>query len=185
MKKSLFVFLMLVTCGAVLCGCKARTATGQSHGNTVIRPATGVKMPGTVCPGMAGEKGQYPMARIYQMNGDWSDLVPVGMRGSELVSFPAPGDLSASSRPIRLTDGYWLDSRGVGAGTAFTRYTYDQYMTLPAPPDKQTLISAIVPGARVTRVVELPFPLQTARADTAAVNALIREGLPGCITLYP
>ncbi len=176
---------MTITCAAALSGCKSHTSGQQSRGNTMIHPATGVKMPGTVRPGAMSEKGQYPMARIYQMNGDWSDMVPVGMRGSEPVSFPAPGDLTAMSRPIRLSDGYWLDSRGVGAGTAFTRYTYEQYMALPAPPDAKTLIEAIVPGARVTRVVELPFTLQTARADTAAVNALIREGLPGCITVYP
>lgn len=185
MTKTIFLFLITIICGAVLSGCKSHTSGQQSDGNTMIHPATGVKMPGTVRPGAIGGKGQYPMARIYQMNGDWSDLVPVGMRGTELVSFPSPGDLTTSSRPIRLADGYWLDSRGVGAATAFTRYTYAQYMTLPAPPDVKTLTEAIVPGARVTRVVELPFPLQTARADTAAVNALIRDGLPGCRTIYP
>lgn len=185
MKRLAFLILMTLSCTAVLSSCKSHASGQNSTGNTMIRPATGVKMPGTVRPGTLSEKAQYPMARIYQMNGDWSDLVSVGMRGSELVSFPAPSDLTTASRPIRLADGYWLDSRGVGAATAFTRYTYAQYMALPAPPDAKTLIEAIVPGARVTRVVELPFPLQTARADTAAVNALIREGLPGCRTLYP
>lgn len=185
MKKLIFMFVLTVACGMAISGCKSSTSGRQSRGNTVIQPATGVELPGTVRPGMSAEKGHYPMARIYQMNGDWSDNVPVGMRGSELVSFPSPGDLTAASRPVRLADGYWLDCRGVGGGTAFTRYTYAQYMALPTPPDPKTLIDAIIPGARVTRIVELPFTMQTARADTAAVNALIRDGLPGCLPVYP
>lgn len=126
-----------------------------------------------------------PMAHIYKTNGDYASLVPITLNEERtaIVSFPAPGDLQ-STAPIQLADGYLLDKRGVGENTAFTSYTYSQYMALDAAPSLTQLMDAIVPEARVIKVVQLPITLASATGDISRVNAIITNGLNGCEVLY-
>lgn len=126
-----------------------------------------------------GAQATMPRARVYRMNGNYADNVPVGTDGAgRIVSFPAPGDVSAASKPVPLAGGWWLDRRGVGHRTAFTRFTYEEYAALPQAPSVAQLTDAIIPGARVTAVEELPWTLREAEADTAAVNAWLRANAP-------
>lgn len=128
----------------------------------------------------SGRPAAMPRARVYRMNGDYADNVPVEVDGDgRIISFPAPSDVSASSKPILLKGGWWLDRRGVGERTAFTRFTYEEYAALPQAPTVAMLSGAIIPGARVTAVKELPWILQQALADTAAVNAWLQARTPG------
>ena len=54
-----------------------------------------------------------PKAHIYKTNGNYNDNVPVTMNadGSQLISYPAPSDISSASAPclsptdISSTDG--------------------------------------------------------------------------------
>lgn len=60
------------------------------------------------------KSGFVPQAVIYRTDGDYFDNVPVTLDrrgGTALVSYPAPGDLTKSSMPIRLAEGYLLDRR--------------------------------------------------------------------------
>lgn len=142
---------------------------------TMLRAIDSPSVP--VLPGHGRPEAQstMPRARVYCMNGNYADNVPVGTDGDgRIVSFPAPGDVSASSKPVPLAGGWWLDRRGVGQHTAFTRFTYEEYATLPQAPSVAQLSDAIIPGARVTAVEELPWTLQESEADTAAVNAWLR-----------
>lgn len=118
-----------------------------------------------------------PRAVIYKTNGDYGDNVPVTLNaaGTALVSFPSPSDITDLSTPLPLVDGYLLDRRGVSMNTRFTRYTYDRYRELAAPPPPATLIDSIIHGARVTVLHRLDITLQQALGDTAAVNDLIRR----------
>lgn len=118
-----------------------------------------------------------PPAVIYKTNGDYRDNVPVTLNaaGTALVSFPSPSDLTEFSTPLPLTDGYLLDRRGVSENSRFTRYTYDQYRALAAPPSPATLIDSVIPGARITELRRLDITLQQALGDTAAVNDIIRQ----------
>lgn len=120
-----------------------------------------------------------PRAVIYKTDGDYRDNVPVTLNaaGTALVSFPSPSDLTDLSTPLPLADGYLLDRRGVSMNTRFTRYTYDRYRALAAPPTPATLIDSIIPSARVTELHRLDITLQQALGDTAAVNDLIRRKL--------
>lgn len=114
-----------------------------------------------------------PKAVIYKMNGDYSQLVPVNLdaSGKQLLSYPAPTDLTESSTPISIGNGWYLDRRGgVGKNTAFLKYTYAQYMALPAPPSQAELLSAIDPKATVTEVKVLPITLSQALSDTAVLK---------------
>ena len=115
-------------------------------------------------------------AVAYRMSGDFADNVPVTLASDgSLASYPAPTDLCEGSTPLALADGWWLDRRGVGSGTVFTRYTYRDYAALGTAPSPSQLLGAVIPGARVTAVMRLPMTLQEAVADTAAVNAFIRS----------
>lgn len=125
-----------------------------------------------------------PMACIYKTSGHYIDNIPVTLDASRsmIVSYPAPGDLTFP--PVSLDDGYILDQRGVNGNTAFTTFTYSQYRSLPEAPSAMALFEAIIPGSRVTDIVELPMTMTEAATDTSRVNALIRGGLPGCRVLF-
>lgn len=122
-------------------------------------------------------------ARIYKISGDYADNVPVGYnsRTGQIVSYPAPTDLR-DAEPVSLRDGYYLDRRGVGSNTAFTTFTYSEYAALPAAPDAAQLKEAIIAGARVTELVEMPFAYSPGCAATC--DSLISEGLPGCKKIF-
>ena len=73
--------------------------------------------PSSAVPGhpLSGRQAAIPRARVYRMNGDYADNVPVGTDGNgRIISYPAPTDLSTASKPIQLAGGWWLDRRGVG-----------------------------------------------------------------------
>jgi hypothetical protein len=123
-----------------------------------------------------------PKAVVYRVNGSFVDNVPVtmSMNRQKIVSFPAPSDITESSRPIQLIDGYLLDRRGISANSVFTKYSYKEYGELKSAPSLSELRDMVIPGAIVTDFVRLPFTLSVAVADTARVNELIRTGFPGC-----
>lgn len=122
-----------------------------------------------------------PKALIYRTNGQFADNVPVTLTADRhgLLSYPAPSDLRGC-RPVYISDGYYLDRRGIGPNTAFTRYTYAEYEALHSAPSARELMDAIIPGAEITEIVQLPMTAAEAAADTAAVKSLITRHLPGC-----
>jgi hypothetical protein len=136
-------------------------------------------------PTKGGTAAFLPKASIYRMNGDYHLNVPITVSASgELLSFPDPVDIRPNAAPIPLANGYWLDRRGVSELTAFTSYTYEEYAALAAVPSADELKAHIIPGAMVTEVILLPMRPNVAAKDTAAVNAIIREGLPQCEVKY-
>lgn len=115
-----------------------------------------------------------PRAVVYRTNGDYADCVPINVGDGRILSYPAPSDVRGEE-PIPVADGYLLDRRGVGPNTVFTRYTYAQYGALAQAPSADSLLAAVIPGSAVTASIVLPMSVQQAVADTAAVNAYIRE----------
>lgn len=127
-----------------------------------------------------------PKAIIYKTNGSYNANVAINLNASRdaLVSYPAPGDVSVNSQPLVLADGYLLDRRGVGQNTAFISMTYSEYSKLKSAPSPEELMKMIITDARITSLVRLPMTTSEAAADTAAVNQLIRSGLPGCKVIF-
>lgn len=121
-----------------------------------------------------------PNARIYRTSIDVDALVPVTVNPStgQLVSFPAPTDITGASMPVVLKDGWLLDRRGIGPDTRFINYTYSQYHDLTEAPSVERLLESIVPDARVTEIVELPY--KVGAVTPAMADSLITAGLPGC-----
>ncbi|MDE6491440.1 MAG: hypothetical protein K2L49_09820 [Muribaculaceae bacterium] len=163
----------LIAAAAMIChGCGSSRVSGQPEpaGSDMIQADIPV----------IGNHAVMPKARIYRTNGDYRDNVPVSLDASRttVVSYPAPTDLA--SLPAQLADGYLLDNRGIGPNTAFTSYTYAEYSAMSEAPSAARIMAAVIPGARITEIVELPMTASEAAADTAACNELIGRGLPGC-----
>ncbi|MDE7389221.1 MAG: hypothetical protein K2M97_08240 [Muribaculaceae bacterium] len=120
-----------------------------------------------------------PKAVVYRTSKPAADLVPVQLNASGgLMSYPAPTDLTDDSTPIALADGWWLDRRGVTPHTVFTHWTYAEYRAMKQAPTSEEIIKAIEPGMVVTECRTLDMTPSAAAADTAAVNALIRNFRP-------
>lgn len=129
----------------------------------------------TETPTPEGTTDHIPLAIAYQTSGDYNNNVPVTLNaaGDRLVSFPGPADVNPeTSAPIPLAQGWLLDRRGISANTAFTTYTYEQYHALPAVPDN--LMTSIIPGAVVTRIIRFPANINQITPDLA--NKYIAAG---------
>ncbi len=154
------------------CGCASRQAVTQA---AAPRPAP-APVAGPQARVLGGTATDLPRAVAYRTNGDYTDRVAVTLTpDGKLASYPAPTDISASARPLRLHAGFLLDRRGVNARSVFTRYTFDEYAALTAAPSPDSILAAIIPGSAITELLPLPMTTNEAVADTAAVNAYIKE----------
>lgn len=89
-----------------------------------------------------------PDVIIYKTKADYQQLVPVIMNAekTEIVSYPAPGDLKYRGKPALptvLSGGYLLDNRGINENVAFLNITYEDYMALEKTPKKTDLMGMI------------------------------------------
>lgn len=115
-----------------------------------------------------------PKAILYKMSGDYADRVPVQMAADgQLISFPAPTDIPSNPEPIKLVGGWLISPVGVSSSSVFTRWTYTQYRALSQTPTPEEIRAAVIPGAKVTMTMAVPFTVSEALADTAAVNEFI------------
>jgi len=149
----------------------------SSHRQQAVTPAA-PDVTATVAV-MGSKPVELPRAVVYTTSGDYNDLVPVTLSpdGSQVVSYPAPSDVSPeSSAPLPVAGGFLLDRRGIGMHTAFTRYTYAEYSAMQQAPTPQQLLDSIIPDARITSMYSLPITASEAAADTTLVNRLIDEG---------
>lgn len=120
------------------------------------------------------QASQMPKAVIYKTSEPCAEFVPVQFdEAGNLVSFPAPTDITDQSTPLPLADGFLLDRRGVSPYSRFTTWTWREYRALAQAPAPAEIKSHLLPDARVTEVQILPMTLNEALADTAAVNKLI------------
>lgn len=130
-----------------------------------------------------GQSQFMPKAVVYRTNGDYNSKVPVSLSpdGKSLVTYPAPDDVSeALSSPVKLSDGWLLDRRGIGANTAFLKYTYKEYSELKATPSVSELMDAIIPGAKVAEAYQLPINASEAASDPSVCLKYISDGFSGC-----
>jgi hypothetical protein len=169
---TIIAFGALVT--ASCSNAKKATATTEDNQVDAVTAAT--------VQGGKKKSSMVPKATIYKTNGDYNNNVPITLSadGKSVVSYPAPSDISSTSTPVALKDGYLLDRRGINENSAFTRYTYSEYAALQQAPSTEELLKAVIPGAKVTEIVKLPITLSQAENDMTAVNGYITSGLQGC-----
>lgn len=128
-----------------------------------------------------------PKAKIYKTNGDYNNNVPITLSadGKRVISFPAPSDLSANSTPLQLADGFLLDRRGISPNSAFLTLTYNEYAALKQAPSPSELLKLVIPEAKVTEIILLPFTIGSADDKVADINKLIQSGLQDCEKMFP
>lgn len=154
----------------------AALLTGVLGGCRSTKPAQAVAAPEPIT---GGSYTPQPRLVLYKTTVDCANLVPVTLNDSrtQLVSYPAPTDLTDNSTPLVMADGWLLDRRGgIGTNTAFTKYTYSEYRALKQAPSPQQLMQSIVPGARVSATMVCPQGYTL--TDTAAINSYIRQSAP-------
>ena len=128
---------------------------------------------------IGGKKLAMPRAVIYKTNGNYNDNVKVVLnsRYNTLVYYPATTDVNSDASPMVLADGWLLDRQGgLSMNTAFLKWTYSQYHSLPQTPSPKELIENLLPDAKVTQMITLDMTNTAAQNDTAYVNQLIRSG---------
>ena len=117
-----------------------------------------------------------PKASVFMMNGDFADNVAVTLGpDGELTYFPAPTDITADSRPVKLAEGWWLNNQGLGQNSVFTNYTFAEYAELPETPSSQQIKNAIIPGSGVTRFEILPFSASSATTHIDEINDYLKN----------
>lgn len=109
-----------------------------------------------------------PKATIFTMTGEYADKVGVTLNpDGSLRYYPAPSDITENSAPCPLKDGWYLNRQGLSANSVFTKWTFEEYAALPATPSREEIIDAIIPGARVAEMVEIPVSISQAMSDPA------------------
>lgn len=133
-------------------------------------------------PVIGGGAEALPQAVVYRMSGDCADLVPITLSedGKRVVSYPAPGDLSADCMPVDLGGGWWLDRRGVSPSSVFTDYTYIEYESMKHAPAVEDLLAHLNKDCVITRMVVLPITAAAAASDPSRVRSYIQNGFKDC-----
>ncbi len=136
MKKTLLLLVVIIAITSFSC-----SNPGQSTSGAPIE-STGVTSTG-------------PDALIYKTKADYNALVPVILNAerTDIVSFPAPGDLKYRGKPAiptELEDGFLLDNRGITENVAFLNITYEAYIALDKTPTKDELLEMIIDSDPLT-----------------------------------
>ena len=146
----------LLSAGVAMTSCHS-----SSDAAVASRPAT--DMPGAYRSSLPGPAA-LPNACIYRTSIDVDAYVPVTVNPVDgtLISYPAPSDITGASMPVVLKDG-WLHD-------------------LSEAPSPAKLLEAIIPDARVTEIVELPYKIGS--VTPAQVDSIIAGGLQRCEVTY-
>lgn len=182
MKK--LITLSFMTLMLLLPSCKSSSTASQTaeNGEADVIKSVAISMPirnsRPVAPQTpaTGEFKALPKATAFRMSGDYVANVAVTLDSQgNLTYFPAPTDITSSSAPLQLADGWWLNRQGVGINSVFTKYTFEEYAALPSVPTVAQLKEAIIPGARVTAVITLPYAVGEAQGNIPAINEFLMK----------
>ncbi|MBD5357762.1 MAG: hypothetical protein HDR88_12275 [Bacteroides sp.] len=174
------LFYLLPTIG-LLASCAPQTyvqkdsvAIGYSKSNN----GQTVSETPTVAPITVQKKplGMIPKATAFRMTGDYANNVAVTLGpDGNLTYYPAPSDISKRSIPTSLGDGWYLNNQGLNANSVFTKYTFDEYSKLPSAPSPQQLKEAIIPGARVENMIQLPYSINDAQNNIQGIKDYLKS----------
>lgn len=111
-------------------------------------------------------------ATAFKMTGDYSNNVAITLTPEGEVSYyPAPSDISESSRPVDLGNGWWLNRQGISPSSVFTKYTFEEYSKLPYVPTPQELKAAVIPGASVSDWHQFSIPASQAMQNLPQIKS--------------
>ncbi len=171
MKK--FITLLSVALLFVATSCKSGSAADRQKSDPNVTRSVAVSFPENKQKTLGGAKpvSTIPAATAFRMSGDYADHVAISLDDQgNITYFPAPTDISPDSAPLALTDGWWLNRQGIGANSVFTKYTFSEYAALPQVPTVAQLKEAIIPDARVTEMITLPYSINEAGSHVSEIN---------------
>lgn len=117
-----------------------------------------------------------PKATAFKMNGDYADNVAITLNeNGSIAYYPAPSDITESSRPIDLGNGWWLNRQGISDRSVFTRFTFDEYSKLKKAPSAKELKESVIPGSCITIMQELPFNINEAQNHIDSLRNYVKE----------
>ena len=121
-----------------------------------------------------------PKATAFRMTGDYANNVAITLNADgSLAYFPDPSDISANSAPTNLGNGWWLNNQGISAKSVFTKYTFAEYSKLKKVPSSAELKAAVIPGAKVSEMRELPFSITEARQNLDSIKNYLKTSSHG------
>lgn len=187
------LFMTALFCGGCKTNQKTAANTMTQTNNTQEESIRPEMMPvggqGSYQGGNANRPNAMALAPIiiYKTKGDYRNLVPITLSADKkhVIARPAPGDLMLGdgfATPIELADGYLLDRRGVGPGTAFIEYTYKHYFAIKGIPTEEDLLRRIVDSDPFTEIYRCDRS-QCNPLDIESMNKYIRSGKPGAVSL--
>lgn len=166
------IYLFAIVTAAFICSCSCSRNSniitipvGNGGAVTLPEPAPGrLIMP---VPENGNSARYMPKATVFRMTGDYADhvAVTIGPNGM-LTYFPAPSDISADSAPVSLGDGWYLNRQGLGSGSVFTKWTFEEYSKLSKVPSPEEIKAAIIPSAAVCDFKTLPVSASEATKMT-------------------
>lgn len=120
-------------------------------------------------------KSSMPKATAFKMSGDYAQNVAITLGADgKIIYYPAPSDISERTAPLQLEGGWWLNRQGIGSSSVFTTYTFSDYAKLGTVPTQQQLLDAVIPGAKVTQIVELPYTINEASSHISEINDFLK-----------
>lgn len=101
-----------------------------------------------------------PVVIIYKTKDNYDNRVPVILdeTKTKIISYPAPADVyynNALALPVKLSNGYLLDNRGITPNVAFLNITYEEYSKLKEVPSPDELIKSISEKSPLTEMYNL------------------------------
>lgn len=160
------------------CSCHSSKQIPEAKIEEIPHQIDGItEKPEPIKPGTTIDVPEYSV--IFKADDAYLHNVPVSVTpsGGAVIYIPAPSAIT--SQLVRLAGGYWLSPIPLTRQSQFTDYTYEAYAKLTEAPSASEVMHHLIPDARPTAIVQLPV----AASDTAAINRLIREGLPDCKTI--
>lgn len=130
----------------------------------------------------SGRNTAMPKAIVYKVQPEYLDKVPVRLDAGKirLLSFPAPTDITPSTAPIELIDGFYLDRQGIDINTMFLSVTRDEYAAMASTPSAADIMEMVLPMSFVSEIVVLPITTAEAINNPDVVKRLISQGFPNC-----
>lgn len=82
---------------------------------------------------------------LYKTKKNYTDNVFITLNESKtkIISYPHPKDL-VNREPLKLSNDYLLDKKGISKNSVFTKFTYEQYLALEEVPSIEELYEAII-----------------------------------------
>lgn len=161
---------IIMSCGVAftLCSC-------MSSGEKLVPVSGNEQVIGTI--------NDAPHLIVYKTTKDYSHNVAVTLSADSkrIVSYPAPSDVTASSVPIKLEGGYWLDRRGLSKYTAYLSYTNDEYSSLQKTPSVEELEEKIIDYNPIIEMWDCGNEYEIGSADLLdSLNKIVLSEFKGC-----